>query len=61
MIWKFGEWKTPAAKITEEKYCTEYDFGKTWSTVKVRMEFPMRTFNINSKDRLELYEFEMLK
>ena len=61
MIWKFGEWKTPKAKVTKGKYFVEYDYGKVWSTVKVRMEFPMRSYSNNYKNRLELYEFEMLK
>ena len=61
MIWKFGEWKTPQAKVTKGKYFVEYDYGKVWSTVKVRMEFPMRSYSNNYKNRLELYEFEMLK
>ena len=37
----------------------EYDFGKTISTVKIRMGFKKPRQGL--KNRFELYEFELLK
>lgn len=52
-IWKFGKWITPEAKRVDSEYLLELDFGKTLSTVKVRLEFVPK--------QAELYEFELLK
>ncbi len=55
-IWKFGEWIIPPSVRSEQKYSVEFDFGKTLSTVKIRLEFPE-----SAKKSVEMYEFELLK
>jgi cellulose/xylan binding protein with CBM9 domain len=56
-IWKYGEWQQPKVKIKEDKHCTELDFGKTLSTVKIRLDFQ----KVKRGQELELYEFELVK
>ncbi len=53
-IWKYGKWLVPEVRRTATPSRLELDFGKTLSTVKIRLEFP-------EKGDVELYEFELLK
>ncbi|MBO4647280.1 MAG: hypothetical protein J5806_03905 [Lentisphaeria bacterium] len=53
-IRKRGDWKTlEPAKKNNGPYFVEFDYGQTWSTVKIRFEFP--------KNKVELYEIALLK
>ena len=53
-IRKRGEWKTLETKKKDAGlYFVEFDYGQTWSTVKIRFEFP--------KKQIELYEISLLK
>lgn len=57
-IWKYGKWITPECSRKESKYLTELDFGKTLSTVKIRLEFvPVK----GNKPNVEMYEFELFE
>lgn len=57
-IWKFGEWKTPTPKKVEKnKYSTVLDFGEELKSVKIRIDFTVKT----KQDLVELYEIELLK
>lgn len=53
-IRKRGEWKTLEPKKQKSgPYFTEFEYGETLSTVKIRFEFP--------KNQVELYEISLLK
>ena len=54
--WKYGEWIeiTPTVS-TDGEYEFTFDIGKTIKTVKLRAEWEKQ------KEKLELYEFELLK
>ena len=59
-ILKYGEWREPkVVKRTDSKHKTTLDFGKTLSTVKMRLEFD----NLKRKARTfyEIYELELFK
>jgi len=56
-IWKFGEWKTLTPKKTDKaKYSTVLDFGEELKSVKIRLDFAVKS----SQTPLELYEIELL-
>ena len=56
-IWKFGEWKTLTPKKTDKaKYSTVLDFGEELKSVKVRIDFAVKS----NQTPIELYEIELL-
>jgi hypothetical protein len=55
-IWKRGDWKQPECKIKRGKYFMEFDFGKTLSTVKIRLDFVL-----NRKNMVDICEIELIK
>ena len=57
-IWKHGEWKSTTPQKTERaEYSILLDFGEELKSVKVRIDFPVKT----AKDTVELYEIELLQ
>ena len=57
-IWKFGEWKKLIPKnIKKAKYMVDLDFGASFKSVKVRIDFMNVPYNYS----VELYEIELLK
>ncbi len=54
--WKYGEWLDIEPKMTTDgEYEFTFDIGKTISTVKLKAEWAKQN------EKLELYEFELLK
>ena len=54
--WKYGEWLDIEAQMTYDgKYEYTFDIGKTISTVKIKVEWDKQP------EKLELYEYELLK
>jgi hypothetical protein len=55
-ILKYGKWiRLKPVSMKKEKYSLELDFGKTFSTVKCRLEWT------KGNKGFEIYEFELLK